>query len=248
MNERTATQTASARTGPLSGFRILDLTANMTGPYATMILAEQGAEVVKIEPPGGEVIRSVGTGRPGLSVYFANLNRGKRSIVVDLKKDAGRALVRRLAVGAEVFVQNFRPGVIDEMGLGAEVMRAADPALVYVSISGFGRIGPYAEAPAYDHVVQALSGMAARNAHPKVGEPALVRHGVVDKTTGLLASQAITAALLARERTGLGDHVELTMVDAALHYLWPDGMMNHTTLDEDPHLPDLGAGFRLTET
>ncbi len=240
--------TSPARRGPLSGFRILDLTANMTGPYATMILAEQGAEVIKVEPPGGEVIRSVGTGRPNLSVYFANLNRGKKSIVIDLKSGEGRDLVGRLAVGTDVMVQNYRPGVIDDLGLGADTMRAADPSLVYVSISGFGRVGPYAEAPAYDHVVQALSGMAARNANPKVGEPALVRHGVVDKTTGLVAAQAITSALLGRERTGLGDHVELTMLDAALHYLWPDGMMNHTSLDDEAHLPDLGAGFRLTET
>jgi crotonobetainyl-CoA:carnitine CoA-transferase CaiB-like acyl-CoA transferase len=247
----TATSTfpsGNARQGPLSGFRILDLTANMTGPYATMILAEQGADVIKVEPPGGEVMRTVGTGKPGMSVYFANMNRGKRSIVIDLKTDEGRDLVRRLALDADAVVQNFRPGVIDELGLGADTLRAADPSLVYVSISGFGRKGPYAEAPAYDHVVQALSGMAARNAHPKVGEPALVRHGVVDKTTGLVASQAITAALLGRERTGLGDHVELTMVDSAIHYLWPDGMMNYTAIDEEPHMADLGAGFRLTET
>lgn len=246
MNASTADPRGSQ--GPLSGFRILDLTANMTGPYATMILAEQGAEVVKVEPPGGEVIRTVGTGRDGISAYFANLNRGKRSIVIDLKTGAGRDLTRRLAATADVMVQNFRPGVVEAMGLGAEVMRSADPSLVYVSISGFGRTGPYAAAPAYDHVVQALSGMAARNAHPKIGEPGLVRHGVVDKTTGMMASQAITAALLARERSGRGDHIELTMVDAALHYMWPDGMMNHTCLDEVPRLPDLGAGFRLTET
>lgn len=234
--------------GPMAGYRIIDLTANMTGPYATMLLAEQGAEVTKIEPFGGEVIRRVGTGRDGLSAYFANLNRSKRSVVMDLRQPEAVDLVVRLAERADVFVQNFRPGVIEDLGLGPDELCARCPSLVYASISGFGRVGPLAEAPAYDHVVQALSGMAARQSDGRGGPPALVRHGLVDKTTGLFAAQAITAALLSRAKTGAGGRIEIAMLDAAVHFLWPDGMMNNTCLDEVVELPPVSAGFRLTET
>jgi crotonobetainyl-CoA:carnitine CoA-transferase CaiB-like acyl-CoA transferase len=234
--------------GPLAGHRIVDLTTNMTGPYATMVLADQGAEVIKIEPPGGDVIRRVGTGAGGMSAYFANLNRTKRSIVLDLRRAEAVEVVHRLVATADVMIQNGRPGVVERFGLGPDVMRSRHPSLVYASINGFGRVGPLAGAPAYDHVVQALSGIADRQADGRGGPPALVRHGIVDKVTGLFAAQAITAALVRRARTNTGATVEVSMLDAAVHFLWPDGMMNHTCLDPVDELPPIANGFRVTAT
>jgi crotonobetainyl-CoA:carnitine CoA-transferase CaiB-like acyl-CoA transferase len=235
--------------GPLAGFRIVDLTMNMSGPLATMVLADQGADVVKVEPPGGEVIRRVGTGRGGTSTYFSNLNRSKRSIVLDLQRPEGLALLMRLVDGADVFVQNFRLGVAERLGLGADDLRATRPRLIYVSVTGYGpEGGPLSMAPAYDHGVQALSGMAARQADPRGGDPDLVRHGVVDKSTAYTTAQAITAALLARERTGVGTAIQVSMLDVAINFLWPDGMMNHTCLDDVPEVPAVAGSFRLTKT
>jgi len=236
------------RTGPLAPYRVVDLTMNMSGPLATMVLADQGADVVKVEPPGGDVIRRVGTGRGGTSAYFANLNRNKRSIVVDLSGERGRDVVRRLSDGADVFVQNFRLGVIERLGLGAEELCRSNPRLVHASITGFGRSGPLVEAPAYDHVVQALSGIAARQADPRGGAPDLVRHGLVDKATAYTTAEAIVTALLCRERTGQGAVIEVSMLDVALNFLWPDGMMNHTCLDDVPQVPAVAGSFRLTPT
>ncbi|MGH8996024.1 MAG: CaiB/BaiF CoA transferase family protein [Acidimicrobiales bacterium] len=234
--------------GPLSGYRVIDLTANMSGPYATMVLADQGADVVKVEPPGGEVVRRLGSGRDGVSAYFANLNRTKRSIVVDLKHEEGPGLVRTLVTSADVLVQNFRPGVLESMGLGPDDLCPAFPRLVYLSINGYGRSGPLATEPAYDHVVQALSGIAARQAEPRGGPPGMVRHGLIDKTTGLMAAQAVTAALLARERTGKGGPIEISMLDAALHFMWPDGMDKLTCTEPIDDLPTVVSTYRLTET
>jgi crotonobetainyl-CoA:carnitine CoA-transferase CaiB-like acyl-CoA transferase len=241
--------TGRANGGPLAGYRIIDLTMNMSGPLATMVLADQGADVVKVEPPGGEVIRRVGTGRGGTSTYFSNLNRSKRSIVIDLQQQDGRQLLLRLVAGADVFVQNFRLGVAERLGLGTADLCDHHPSLVYVSITGFGPDGgPLSSAPAYDHGVQALSGIAARQADPRGGDPDLVRHGIVDKSTAYTTAQAITAALLARERTGVGTTVAISMLDVAINFLWPDGMMNHTCLDDVPEVPAVAGSFRLTKT
>lgn len=229
------------------GVRVLDLSANMTGPFATMVLADQGADVIKVEPPEGDVVRRVGPGVPGTSAYFANLNRGKRSAVIDLTTEDGAALVRRLAERADVFVENFRPGVTERLGLGPAALRQTNRRLVYVSISGFGGSGPMAGAPAYDHTVQALSGIAARQAG-RDGKPALVRHGIVDKATGLTAAQAISAALVARERRGEGAVLDIAMLDAALFFLWPDAMMAETGRDLTSDTPDITGTFRTTAT
>jgi crotonobetainyl-CoA:carnitine CoA-transferase CaiB-like acyl-CoA transferase len=231
---------------PLAGVRVIDLTTNMSGPLATQVLADQGADVIKVEPPAGDLIRTVGTGRAGMSAYFANLNRGKRSIAVDIAVPAGRQLVERLSSTADVFVQNFRMGVAERLGLGPDVVCAANPRLVYTSISGFGPTGPLAAAPAYDHVVQALSGFAALQSEGR--EPALVRQGVVDKATAYSTAQAVTAALLARATTGRGAHVDVSMLDVAVAFIWPDGMMNHTCADPDEVLPPVSRSFRVTPT
>jgi crotonobetainyl-CoA:carnitine CoA-transferase CaiB-like acyl-CoA transferase len=235
-------------TQPLEGFRVVDLTTNMSGPLATMVLADQGADVVKIEPLAGDLIRTVGTGAHGMSAYFANLNRAKRSIAIDLTRPEGRDIVLRLCERADVFVQNFRPGVVDRLGLGADAVMASNPALVYASISGFGHTGPLAEAPAYDHVVQAMSGFAAVQSEALDDDAAMVRHGVIDKATAYSTAQAITAALLARARTGSGARVDVSMLDVALAFLWPDAMMNNTCIEPDQVLPPVSRSFRLTPT
>ncbi|HZQ57590.1 MAG TPA: CoA transferase, partial [Acidimicrobiales bacterium] len=234
--------------GPLAGVKVLDLSVNMTGPTATLILAQQGADVLKLEPPGGDVVRRIGSGRDGTSAYFANLNRGKRSIVVDVQQAAGRDLALRLSDAADVVVQNFRPGVVERLGLGPDELCARNPSLVYVSINGFGTTGPMAALPAYDHVVQALSGIAALQSDPRSGTGALVRQGIVDKVTGYTVAQAVTAALFARATSGRGTRIEVPMLDAALSFTWPDGMMNQTCLDPVTVVPPIANTFRPTQT
>jgi crotonobetainyl-CoA:carnitine CoA-transferase CaiB-like acyl-CoA transferase len=231
---------------PLEGFRVVDLTTNMSGPLATMVLAEQGADVVKVEPIAGDLIRTVGTGRGGMSAYFANLNRGKRSIGVDLATEQGRELVLRLSDGADVFVQNFRPGVVERLGVAPTDVMARNERLVYASISGFGREGPLASAPAYDHVVQALAGFCAQQGDEHAAS--MIKQGIIDKATSYTTAQAITAALLARTRTGAGTRIDVSMLDVALAYLWPDGMMNDTVVDPEKVLPPVARSFRVTPT
>ena len=210
--------------GPLHGFRVLDLTVMVAGPVATMMLADQGAEVIKIEPPGGETMRRVGVAHRGMTSSFLSCNRGKRSLAIDLKSREGASVARRLAATADVLVQNFRPGAIERMGFGEEAVRAVRPDIVFVSISGFGESGPYAHKRVYDPVIQALSGLADIQSDRATGEPRMVRTIVPDKTTAVTAAQAITAALLARERTGKGQHVRLSMLDTMIAWLWPEGM------------------------
>ena len=231
---------------PLAGTRVIDLTSNMSGPLATMVLAEQGADVIKVEPVRGDLIRTVGTGRNGMSAYFANLNRGKRSVAVDLGKPEGRDLVLRLSDGADVFVQNFRPGVVERLGVAPADVLARNEAIIYASISGFGREGPLAEAPAYDHVVQALAGFCALQGDDQAAS--MVKQGVIDKATSYTLAQAVTAALLARTRTGRGTRIDVSMLDVALAYLWPDGMMNNTVIDPEKVLPPVARSFRVTPT
>jgi crotonobetainyl-CoA:carnitine CoA-transferase CaiB-like acyl-CoA transferase len=231
---------------PLAGTRVVDLTSNMSGPLATMVLADQGADVIKVEPLTGDLIRTVGTGRGGMSAYFANLNRGKRSIAVDLSTEAGADVVRRLSSTADVFVQNFRPGVVERLGLDASSLMAANKRLIYGSISGFGLVGPLATQPAYDHVVQALSGFAAIQALSD--GPDLVRQGAIDKASAYTLAQAITAALLQRVSTGHGVRIDVSMLDVALAFLWPDGMMNNTSLEDVETLPPVSRSFRTTPT
>lgn len=220
--------------GPLHGFRIVDLTSMISGPLATMILADQGAEVIKVEnPDGGDHTRAANNRRGGFSAGFLNNNRNKRCIALDLREPAAKAALKRLVATADVFVQNFRPGVIDRMGLGEDVLRAIKPDLIYVSICGFGEIGPYAGKPVYDPLIQGVSGLASIQAGSDTERPRLVRTIVPDKMTAITASQAITAALLARERTGQGQHVRLSMLDAVVAFLWASDMGSQTFVGED---------------
>ena len=215
--------------GPLHGYRILDLTSMVSGPLTTMTLADQGAEVIKVENPrGGDHTRAVSNQRGGFSASFLNNNRNKRSIALNLKESRGRNVLLRLAQEADVFVQNFRPGVAERMGIGEQAVRAVAPNIVYVSISGFGEQGPYAAKPVYDPLVQALSGLASVQGGSDHARPRLVRTILPDKLTGLVAAQAVTAALLARERTGEGQHVRLSMLEAVIAFLWSSDMGSQT--------------------
>ena len=210
--------------GALDGFRIIDVTQMVSGPMATMMLADQGADVIKVEPPGtGDLTRALAGRRRGMSPPFAVINRNKRSIAIDLKTARGLELMKRMVAGADLFVQNFRPGAIERIGLGEAVLRQINPDLVYVSISGFGESGPYVHKRTYDPVIQALSGLASIQRDTD-GRPRMIRVIVPDKVTALTAAQAITAALLARERTGKGQHVRLAMLDAVIAFMWPESM------------------------
>ncbi|HEX5320542.1 MAG TPA: CoA transferase [Stellaceae bacterium] len=221
--------------GPLHGFRVVDLTQNVAGPLATMILGDQGAEIVKVEPlGGGDHTRLSGQRRAGFAASFLNNNRNKRSICIDLKAPDGIALVKRLCAGADVFMQNFRPGVVERLGLGEAAIREVAPNIVYVSVSGFGEIGPYAEKPVYDPVIQAYSGLATVQAGSDEARPRMLRTILPDKLTAITASQAVTAALLARERTGEGQHVRLSMLEAVLQFLWASDFGDQTFVGDEP--------------
>jgi crotonobetainyl-CoA:carnitine CoA-transferase CaiB-like acyl-CoA transferase len=220
--------------GPLEGYRIVDLTSMVSGPLATMILADQGADVIKVEnPDGGDHTRAANNSRNGFSASFLNNNRNKRSVALDLKNPSALQAVLRLAGTADVFVQNFRPGVAERMGLGEDAVRAVAPAIIYVSISGFGESGPYAQKPVYDPLIQGVSGLASIQAGSDTERPRLVRTIVPDKLTAYNAAQAITAALLSRARTGKGQHIRLSMLDAIIAFLWASDMGSQTFVGED---------------
>ena len=218
--------------GPLDGIRIIDLTAMLAGPWATMILGDQGADVIKVEAPGrGDHTRSLGHRAHGLPANFLNINRSKRSVTIDLKTEAGRGLLLDLARDADVLVQNFRPGVVERLGVGEADIRAVAPDIVYVSISGFGEKGPFAAKPTYDPIIQALSGLTTVQGGSDDARPRLVRTVLPDKLTAMTAAQAIAAALFARERTGTAQHVRLSMLDSVLSFLWASDMGAQTFVD-----------------
>ncbi len=220
--------------GPLDGIRIVDLTSMISGPQATMILADQGADVIKVEnPDGGDHTRAANNRRNGVSASFLNNNRNKRSLALDLKNPAAREALLKLTATADVFIQNFRPGVAERMGLGEQAVRAHAPNIVYVSISGFGETGPYAQKPVYDPLIQAVSGLASVQAGSDTERPRLVRTILPDKLTGMTAAQAITAALLHKARTGQGQHVRLSMLDTVIAFLWASDMGSQTFVQEN---------------
>jgi crotonobetainyl-CoA:carnitine CoA-transferase CaiB-like acyl-CoA transferase len=233
-------------TRPLEGVRILDLSIALTGPYAATLLADQGADVIKVERPGiGDIARWVGVSVKGMSALYVMCNRGKRSIAVDVQTPEGLAIVMDLAAQADVVLQNFRPGVMDRLGLGYESVREVNPDVVYVSLSGFGSQGPYRDRSAYDTVIQAYAGLAMNQADPADGVPVFLRQTAADKITALYASQAITAALFARATGKGGQHVELAMMDAVASFLWADSAGNEVLLESDHSMnSSFVAGFR----
>ena len=217
--------------GPMVGFRIVDLTTMISGPFATMMLGDQGADVIKVEALTGDYVRAGAHRSGGLAASFLNNNRNKRSIAINLKNPEGRDILLRLAASADVFIQNFRPGVVERLGVGEADVRVVRPDIVYVSLNGFGESGPYAAKPVYDPIIQAVSGLASVQGGSDDNPPRLVRTILPDKLTAVTASQAITAALLARERSGQGQHVRLSMLDAVMAFLWSSDMGGQTFVD-----------------
>ena len=221
-------------TGPLDGVRIIDFTTMIAGPYGTMILADQGADVIKVEAPArSDHARRAGYGQRHFTAAFVNNNRNKRSISVDAKSREGRQVVLDLARTADVFVQNYRPGVMGRLGLDYDDLKAVKPDLVYVSMSGWGERGPYAHKPVYDPIIQALSGLASVQAGSDQARPRLIRTVLPDKLTGVTAAQAVSAALFARERNGVGQHIRLSMLDSVVAFLWSTDMGSQTFVGKE---------------
>jgi crotonobetainyl-CoA:carnitine CoA-transferase CaiB-like acyl-CoA transferase len=227
--------------GPLKGVSVLDLTGVVSGPFATMFLADQGADVLKIEPITGDITRRsrASIDKNGeFSALFISSNRGKRSLAIDVKSDAGREVLAKLVARADVLVQNFRPGTMERLGLGAEELRRRHPRLIYVSISGVGETGPYVKKRVYDPIIQGLSGFADIQSQPVTNRPQMIRTIVCDKTTAMMTAQAVASALYAREKTGQGDHIQVAMLDTMISYLWPEGMMQYTVVGAETTAAD----------
>jgi len=234
---------------PLTGITIIEFSTMVTASFATMMMAEQGARAIKVEPVGeGDPMRGLGTQKGNMSGLFANCNRGKESISVNLKDPQGLEIAKRLIEKADVVISNFRPGVMDSLGLGSAELRSSNPRLIYMAVSGFGTKGPLSAAPAYDPVIQAHAGFTATQGQQ---QPEFVRNLMCDKITAYSACQAVTAALYQRSQTGDGQHIDLSMLDAGLFFLFPDGFMQYTLLDEDiehrPLLADLIYNLTLTK-
>ncbi len=222
--------------GAFDGIRIIDLTTMVSGPMGCMILADQGAEVIKVESHMGDQMRYLGPRHNGMTGGFFSCNRGKKSISLDLKSDEGKQVLRDLIQTADAIVQNFRPGAMDRMGFGEEAVRAIKPDILYVSISGFGETGPYAHKRVYDPVIQALTGATDVQADRKTNRPQMFQVIIADKVTSLTAAQAISAGLFAKERTGKGQHVRLSMLDSLVAFFWPEQMatLNFVGKEADP--------------
>jgi CoA:oxalate CoA-transferase len=229
----------------LDGIRVLDLTRVLAGPFCTALLGDLGAEVIKVETPGGDDYRHVPPFDEETGGLFLLLNRGKKSISLDIRSEAGRQIVRRLASNCDVVVENFRPGVMEQMGLGYAELSRANPRLIYVSISGFGQTGPMGNLPAYDLIIQAMTGFMDVSGEPD-GPPMMTGESVADLATGLFASWSVLAALLSRQRDGKGQFVDVAMYDCLFNFL-PAALTQHLYGDAPPtrvgNRHQLGAPF-----
>ncbi len=219
--------------GALDGIRVLDFSTMVSGPVATAMLADQGADVIKIESPAGDEMRKIGNTRNGLTAGFFSCNRGKKSVVLDLKNDLAKKALEKLIGTADVLVQNFRPGAMERMGFGEHAVRKIKPDIIYVSISGFGETGPYAHKRVYDPVIQALCGATDIQADRDTGRPKMFRIIIADKVTSITAAQAISSALFSRERTGRGQHIKLSMLDTMVAFFWPEAMSGITFVGDE---------------
>ena len=219
--------------GPLEGIKIIDLTSMVSGPMGAMILADQGAEVIKVEPVAGDQLRHMAAPHNGVNPAFFSCNRGKKSLAIDLKSKEGKEILLKLIKESDVLMQNFRPGTTDRMGFGYEDMKKLNPSLIYLSISGFGNKGPYAQSRVYDPVIQALSGATDIQADRNTGTPKMFRVVIADKVTSLTAAQAISSALYAREKNSEGQHVRLSMLDSVIAFFWPEGMSGLVFKDKE---------------
>jgi crotonobetainyl-CoA:carnitine CoA-transferase CaiB-like acyl-CoA transferase len=236
----------------LEGLRVLDLTLFLPGPYLTLALADHGAEVIKIEPPGeGDPTRHLGPKDGGSTVYFRNLNRGKKSVVLDLKNPQEREALLRLCESADVFVESFRPGVVERLGVGYDTVRARNPRIVYCSISAFGQQGPYRDRPAHDLAVEALSGVLSMTLGED-GKPTIPGLPLADLLAALQGLAGVLMALIARERTGKGDYVDIAMHDSMLagtaNILGPTLAENRQPVARHERSTGGSAFYRLYET
>jgi len=233
---------------PLAGLKIVEMSTMITCSLAAMMMRAQGAEVVKVEPVlMGDPMRYIGSQKNGQSALFHNCNRGKRSLAIDLKHENGMEAVKRLAGNADILLNNYRPGVMDKLGLGSDILRAANPRLINVAVTGFGTIGPLANRPAYDHVIQGISGLTGMQGDSDSYD--FIKMLICDKVTAYTVAQAATAALVARATTGEGQHIDISMLHACLAFMWPDGMMHFTLLDDDAiDLPPMSETYQTINT
>ncbi len=213
--------TANRPGQPLAGIRVVEAAQMISAPLAASILSDQGAEVIKVESPKGDRMRTLGDGRGGMGSVFHACNRGKKSVVINTRDAEGQEQLRRLIATADVFIQNFRPGAAARMGIDPDDICAANPNLIYTSVSGFGPDGPYADQMVYDFVIQGISGLATFEGGAE-GPPRLSKHLVMDKVTALTVAQAITSALVERSIQGHGQHLQVSMLDAGVQFNWPD--------------------------
>ena len=228
---------------PLEGIKVIELSNMITCSLAAMTMASQGAQVIKVEPPQmGDKMRPLGTQKNGVSGFFHNCNRGKRSLAIDLKSSAGVKAIKELVIRSDVLLHNYRPGVMDKLGLGSEVLRELNPKLIYVAVSGFGTKGPMADLPAFDHVIQGLAGFTDLQS-PENNSFDFIRTFICDKVTAYTVGQAATAALLARATTNEGQHIDISMLHACLAFMWPDGMMHKTLKDKDRFKMSPGSDY-----
>ncbi|NCF17167.1 MAG: hypothetical protein GWP63_02930 [Haliea sp.] len=226
--------------GPLKGIRVIDITAMITGPMCSQQLGDLGADVIKVEPLHGEVARWMAPPqKAGLTGFYTQLNRNKRSLAVDLKNPEGIAIIKKLAESADILVENFRGGVPDRLGIGYEDLKPLNERLIYVSITGFGPTGPYSDQPAYDPIAQGLVGMMHIQGKPFGGKPQLIQSAIVDKTTATTAAGVALAALYARDGlngTGRGQRVDVPMIDAYAANSLPDTLCVDSFVPND--MPD----------
>jgi crotonobetainyl-CoA:carnitine CoA-transferase CaiB-like acyl-CoA transferase len=228
--------------------RIVDLSSVVSGPACSATLADQGADVIKVENLSGDLMRRSSATTHGLAPGFISCNRGKRSIALNLKHEDGIAILWKLVDTADVFMQNFRPGAIERLGFDEPQVRARNERIIYLSISGVGEQGPYVGKRVYDPVIQALSGLADIQSDPQSGRPRMVRTLIADKATGIYAAQALTAALFHRERCGEGQHVRVSMLDTMVSFLWPEGMAKHTIISDGDEPAKSSAHDMIFET
>ena len=232
--------------GPYKGVRVLELTSTVSGPFAGMMLADQGADVIKIEPPGiGDLARFMGTIKDGMGAMFSTLNRNKKCICLDFKNEEDLEALKKLVSTADVLIENYRPGIVKKLGIDYESLSKINPDLIYCSISGYGQSGPYKEKKVYDPLIQGTVGipLAQNNQSPE-----LIRTIIYDKVTGLTSAQAISAALYQKAIGEGGQYLPISMMESALYYNWPDLMMNYTFDEGGVNIGELADLFEVYET
>ena len=232
--------------GPLEGYRVLELTSTVSGPFASMMLADQGADVIKVEPPGiGDLARFMGATKSGIGAMFTVLNRNKKCICLDLKNTDDFEVLQTLIKETDVLIENYRPGIVKKLGIDYDSAVKINPEIIYCSISGYGQSGPYKEKKVYDPLIQATAGTAAAQSS---SNPEFFKTIVFDKVTALTAAQSITSALLQKERIGKGQYIPISMMDSALYYSWPDMMVNQTFLEGGESIGELADYFSVYKT